>query len=444
MDDSTSPKPRSGRETLQPELQHQILLQAATPEDLFSLIRASPRLYQVFLLDKRRILCRVARHQFHPAVLPEIFTLVSLSEIEHPLCREAVIKYCQNDFAEIRSWQETDLTISQSATLCRLGGNLRFFIKDYAQSTLPLAKAQIQSQDFHITACSGSEGAIRLSELSDSEAGRLQRAFCRFEIYRYLFVRHLRKPHRPASSSMWYSNFSAREQAICYLEKLPDFQIAEIHCVRDYLARRLYGIFQRLENRAVTLISPGRASGIHLYSISGKSFLCEHVEHLLSLGLPHLRRVYEARGDAQEALFMPGTDQHKKLKHSQSLFLSRALESVDPSISLEQRNIPDLLLSAEADHLDNLNTPAGWRWAYLPGLVYWPEGPHYKGLRDRGYVFWDYNRLLEIGILERNAVDVGKTAFQEKSLILEPSVEQRLLDKYKIKAQNRLAGGAAR
>ena len=85
----------SALEMLAPELQLQILLNANTPDDLQALIRASPRLCQVYLLNKEIILSAVARRQFHPAVISDALFIATISQLNHPLSRDTVLELCE-------------------------------------------------------------------------------------------------------------------------------------------------------------------------------------------------------------------------------------------------------------------------------------------------------------------------------------------------------------
>lgn len=66
-------------ELLSVELQIQIMIQFDTIGTLHALICASPRLYQVFRVNKEQILSRVSRQLFHPTAVLDALSVARLS-----------------------------------------------------------------------------------------------------------------------------------------------------------------------------------------------------------------------------------------------------------------------------------------------------------------------------------------------------------------------------
>ena len=405
----------SALEKLAPEIQLQILLSADTADDLCALIQASPRLYNVFSLNKDAILSAVACRQFHPAVISDALFFARISQLEQPLPRDTVLELCKVYPSERH--EGTVIPIPTSVALCKLARSIKFFIEDYARNTLPIMEELGRSLDIDILSEYWPEKPIAYSQLSHSETGRLQRAFCRFEIYRYLFARcHSELDHNTRECGDMPSLTSA-EQASLFLEKFPDFQVAEINCIRDYLYRRLRGILSRLEDKAVDTLAPEIfnfdpegdvesaewSSGVWLFTESGQSYQDSHIEHLMSLGIPYIRRVFESKGEEQKDLFIRHID-IAVVNHIERDFITSAIESLGRNPAW--RDVP---LSAETQQsfVHELNADAGldipdsWQWAYSGMPPMGLEDSTIKGLRDWGFVFWDHNRLCESGILER-------------------------------------------
>ena len=240
--------------------------------------------------------------------------------------------------------------------------------------------------------------------------------------------------------------FSTTEQADLNLSRFPDFQIVEIHCIRDYLVRRLRGICDQLEREAFETLSlesfrslsesdfrAGSDTGIYLFTEDGKYDQDAHIEHLMSLGLNYLRQIFEAHGDEKRALFMrccPSAD-YSEVNHLEINFLSAAFHRLgrNPAHkeSLDESDSPCVF---EINASEELGIPDAWQWAH-------PQGPPEElldvwlgGLRGWGYVFWDESRLRDIGILNRDVEDVRNIAFNENSSSLLPNVQERLLDEH--------------
>ncbi len=201
-----------------------------------------------------------------------------------------------------------------------------------------------------------------------------------------------------------------------FLQDLPAFQIAEIACIRDYLFRRLRGIFDELENEAVRTLPVEVMtfaaydedamchSPFYLFTTRGQHEQGDHLEHLMSLGLPYIRRILESTGDEQRDLFLHYVRGYG-IGHLEDEFLSQAFECLgfnpdfirdrNPWLDREKEFTPD------CDENGYSELPQGWLWGHHkippPKLV----DDRYKGLRDWGYVFWDYERLQNSGILRR-------------------------------------------
>lgn len=397
-----------------PELQLQILLEVPTPEDLHSLIRASPRLLQVFLLKKDAVLSAVARRQFHPAVISDALFFARISQHEHPIPRDTVLELCEIYPGELH--EGTVIPIPMSIALCKLARNVKFLIEDYARNTLPLMEELGRSLDVHVLPEYQPENPVSYSQLSDSEIGRLQRAFCRFEIYRYLFARCSPELDHDTRQCLLRASLSPAEQASLFLEKFPDFQVTEINCIRDYMFRRLRGICRHLEDQAFESLpiktflfdqngdveTAEWFSGVYLFTNSGKPYQKDHLEYLMSLGLAYICRVFESTGEEQKNLFIRHIPRDV-IRHLETQFITKAIDSLGDNPAYTELLLPEEELpfpypydvSAGVD----LDIPDSWQWAHPRSPPFDLKDSTLKGLRDWGFVFWDRDRLRESGIL---------------------------------------------
>ena len=404
----------SALEMLAPELQLQTLFHAATPDDLHALIQASPRLYQVFLLNKDALLSAVARRQFHPAVMPDALSIVAISKFTRPLSRDTVIELCKSYPSELDDGLIFPTALS--VALCKLASNLRFFIEDYARNTLPIMEGLGQSLKIDVLSEYTPENPVSCCKFSDSELGRLQRAFCRFEIYRHLFARCSPELGHDPRTCLDVPSLTPAEQASSFLEKFPDFQVTEINCIRDYLYRRLRGTCSRLEDQAVETLAPETFiydkgidietaewnSGVYLFTENGKDYQDAHLEHLMSLGLAYVRRIFESTGEEKKNLFIRHSD--SVIQHLEREFITEAIDFLgrNPArgdIPLLAKEDPPFVyeINGEAE----LDIPDAWQWAHSRAPPLLLKDDSQKGLRDWGYVFWDLSRLRQSGILER-------------------------------------------
>lgn len=397
-----------------PELQLQILLNVQTPEDLHSLIQASPRTLQVFLLNKATVLSAVARRQFHPAVISDALFFAQISQHEHPLPRDTVLELCETYPSELH--EGAVIPIAMSIALCKLARNVKFLIEDYARNTLPLMEELGRSLDVHVLSEYQPENPVSYSQLSDSEVGRLQRAFCRFEIYRYLFARCSPELNHDTRSCAFHASLSPAEQARLFLAKFPDFQITEINCIRDYMFRRLRGICHHLEDQAVESLpvetfqfdqsgdveAAEWFSGVYLFTNSGKPHQEDHMEHLMSLGLAYICRLFESTGEEQKDLFIRHIPRDV-IRHMETQFITKAINSLGRNpVCTELLSLDEgLSFPYDVNAGVDLDVPDAWQWAYPRSPPLDLKDSTLKGLRDWGFVFWDRDRLRESGILEK-------------------------------------------
>ena len=406
-------------EVLTPELQHKIMLHLETLDTLYALIRASPRFLQVFLLNREITLSTIVLGQFHPAVQPEAIAVAKLEHIQHQSQqdrqskRDTAIELCHTFPQKIHSWRESNNIGPFVIQLCKLERIMRFFLDDYARNTLPILDQLGQSQDLDILPVYPPYTQASVPRLSSTEIGRLQRAFCRVELYRRLFSRCSHDVPDGVHSCLRNPLLEPTEQATLFLRALPAFQITEIGCVRDYLFRRLRGIFDDLENEAVQTL-PLEAmtfkrhdeearwqSPFYVFTTQALHQQSEHLEHLLSLGLPYIKQIIESRGDKQRDLFLHYV-YTSVLHHFEQDFLSKAIQGLGPNPSFRDHPLCDRKEFAPAfDENGYSELPQGWLWGHDHRQPYLVCNKGHKGLRDWGYVFWDYDRLRNSGILRR-------------------------------------------
>ena len=290
---------------------------------------------------------------------------------------------------------------------------MRFFLDDYARNTLPILDQLGQSQDLDILPVYPPYTQNFVPRLSSTETGRLQRAFCRIELYRRLFSRCSHDYPDGVHSCLRLPFLGPTEQANLFLRNLPAFQITELGCIRDYLFRRLRGIFDDLENEAVQTL-PLKAmtfkrhdevarwqSPFYVFTTEAHHQQSEHLEHLISLGLPYIKQIIESRGDKQRDLFLHYV-YSSVLCHFEQDFLSTAIRGLGRNPSFRDHALCERKEFAPAfDENGYSELPQGWLWGHDHRQPYLVCDRGHKGLRDWGYVFWDYDRLRNSGILRR-------------------------------------------
>ncbi|KAL9116408.1 MAG: hypothetical protein Q9187_007066 [Circinaria calcarea] len=435
----------SSLDGLAPELLNLILTQIPSIQDLHSLVRASSKVYRVFLLSKTRILSSVVHNTYPSDVIPDAITAVNASRLDRGPDKETVIKFI-NNYAEDRKRNHSEhlLPLSTSIALCKLHRSINYFVQDFTRrSILALQQCVQPSRDIEKLH----------APLSTIEKARLQRAFVRFEIYGCLFYA---RPY--FTGTIW----SALKQAQIFLTEFPPWEIEELVCVRDYFIYRLADAFDQAEDDFVSAtlaeelittcddtisgggnlekeahheegehqlddlgvedtsdvsdddeLAPDRWSEADRF-FSTRSKFGDHdsyAEYMLSLGLHFFRQLFEADGEERRRLLEANTG------YSES-FLTEALR-VPPQQSKFNENERKLLrentiLEFGTDMVNQMNE--AWLWSH----GYKPSGrwnSHFSnGLRKLGYVFWDSLRLRASGI-------IGQRYFQPPTQSPEGSVE---------------------
>jgi hypothetical protein len=321
---------------------------------------------------------------------------------------------------------------SWSLPLFEFSDTLEYFLQDFTQ--LKLSRFETYTHDPYISEDGGFHKAVDLSlmPLSSTEKGRIQRAFCRFEIFAQCFQtlpRHSNILRPWDRRERFFDGFSAQE-------------VEEIVCVRDYFLSRLAGFFEDMEEEYLkrqasddhkdhdsTLCSHeeckdrqvvneemscgypascqierhictlGRSRDWPFLSpLSKANRHTDYIECLSSRGLSFLRKVFQAQGVERTHLIM------SNIKSPES-FITNALETY-PDRHGNSANTEEYradrqgqTLTFEGDNLSSKSMAFLWSDNFKPNWCYnSPRKPH---IRDFAAVFWDEERLRVSGILNK-------------------------------------------
>ncbi|KAL8645166.1 MAG: hypothetical protein Q9226_007422 [Calogaya cf. arnoldii] len=381
-------------ETLSPEIQAQIMRNISTRPALISLLRASPRFYQVFRSRKEYLLTQLAFNHFHPQIIEDVWDLAKALQLPKPNTDHNQIHRFLNERKYVdNNCLQPSIAFNTTIPLCKLGETISWFVRDYHSGSLNLLAHVCTDMILQ------HDPEALLSDLSATELGRLQRAFCRFETFCCVLG-------DPSCADIGkFHNYSAR-----YLATFAPEDKEEIACVRDYLIRRLWGVFDAVEADAMQGENSAaiRALGTSLqpngwFSIRGTLSQPYFMEYMMTRGLVFLRNMFEADGLKRAELVISNS-------RERDYFISRALKHRSgPPFSYEAEKYDDGEFDDEeifeGDDLWNLSQ--GLFWANKNKV---PEGYFrrpLKGLRDWGYMFWDSRRLGASGVLD---VEIGKPA----------------------------------
>ena len=386
---STSPL-----ELLHPETQSLILCRISTAKTLHSLISASPRFYQVFDSRREYHLTQLAKQQCGYSRCA--WNAVVASELPKPLSVLAADDFIEK-FNDDDGWEANIMPLDVSISMIRLGSCVDWLISDFARNSLLNLT--------HLKSLAGlkQNDLVLQSGLSEVETSRIRRAFFRFESLRHICKR------KSGDLTRW----EMIRQNCIFLFKYNLDEIEEIACVRDYIIRRLWVIFDQMEDDLVqgaqAGLVPKALQAMQLlpdaenwFGVRGKSHHRFFMEHMMFRGLSFLKDVFTAdKARCAELIFMASaeTTGFRERLITETLGGIRAMDL--------SKNTPKVLNPvAHDDHdesffRDDLDKSGfGLRWINMKQLVY--RDRHYarKGPRDWGFVFWSRERLRASGILD--------------------------------------------
>ena len=420
---------RNHFEQLSAELITPILLELPTTQSLYSLIRASPKAYQVFLASKETILVSLMRRAIRPAAFIDALAAVQASQLQGVgPDRKTVLAFLRKyEINRHKAVEQRGLhySLPTAVSLCQLYRSTQYFIKDLtSRSNFYLRRcggtAFVQTgssprNGFIVPQENGHDGVSRRQEnisvdrndryapLSEVEESRLQRAFYRYELYTQIF-----------SSDMEYSGEKVWElpsDSHFFLHKYQHHEIEELACVENHLWSLLSSSFDRIEPSFVGIQLPepplNDSETINFQSYNRSTQLREnkyqiqslYTDYLMSLSLPFLHY----------ALRLDRLDMQREMSshiyyHSQKRSLSTALEGFWKRISPSENNLINRYMHTVArnDHFqfkDTVDEP-NEGWLSLYGNTY-SVAPHIiqRTTQSLGYVFWDSQRLRKSGFV---------------------------------------------
>lgn len=383
-------------ETLLPELQTQIMRSLDSIPALFSLLRASPRFYQVFRSRREHHMTQLAFNHFHPQLSDDVMGLASALRLARPASRASIQEYLSKRDRDQLDHEQPSMDLATATSLCKIGSKIAWFVDDYQKSSLQLLGAVGSDMELE------QDPQILHSPLSATERGRLQRAFCRFETFCCLFA----LPKADVTDSTLLG--TCDNQARWYLDGFTADEVEEIASIRDYLVRRLWGTFEAIEEDAMEgeLSEHIRMLGAQCqprdwFSHQVKAYHLLYMEYLMSQGLTFLQKVLTSDGsDRAESVIVDSTERAQ--------FLTEALEPRFGSMMSLGFDESELKYEGEYEEgdeefeLDDVDQVThGLLWAHKNRVPKdWARWP-LKGLRDWGYVFWDSSRLKASGVLDQ-------------------------------------------
>ena len=375
-------------ELLPPEIQSLIMCHIPGISTLHSLLCASSHFYQVFKDRRDYYLTRLAvQHAFMPRDAWDLIRASRIS-VSLPPSAEDISVFLQS-LQKHDSFQVPILPSIISIPIIRLRACIEWSIPDVARECLSnltrLGELYTIRQD--------PDALNRPPTYIESQ--RIARAFYRFETYRYLFP--------PQDHFSYNGVVEVPQQAYKFLNSYELDEIEEIACIRDYMVRRLWGVFDLIEDEFVQGGSQGQcqtadeaSADENWFGQQRKEMQQSYMEKMMSLGLPFLREVFTADSARLADLVISNsvrvsgylTDCFKKIGREA---LSEPRAHVNRSEYLRHHKI--------RFREDLGECSIGWHWSQI-WLSFEPGSSTMKGCRDFGYVFWERWRMNALGLLD--------------------------------------------
>ncbi|KAL8738324.1 MAG: hypothetical protein Q9181_000867 [Wetmoreana brouardii] len=375
-------------ESLQPELQTLIMQHIRSATSLKALLDASPRFYQVFLTCKEHLLSNLARQQYHPDVLGQACVAVKVSALPQTFATNRIRDKNKSSVVD-KGYKQARAPMSVSISLCRFGTVLQWFVDDFWKESLQLLSQLGRSMGLR------QDLQVLESPRSSVETGRIQRAFCRFETLRCLMIAPVDAETRDL--------LIRYHQGIAYLASFREDEVEEIACIRDYLVRRLWRIFEGIEKHALSaehsdaVREMGRAfNSYDWFSSRAKRHHLDYMEHLMTFGLVSLRRLFESNTIEQAGWVISNS-------FIREMSITAVLQHANAPSSYGLDAFEGPTYADKQDFTDNdiHGYSCGWLYSHHGYIARsfnrWPL----KGLRDWGYCFWSKHRLKATGVLSK-------------------------------------------
>ena len=528
--------PPNSLEELPAELITAILYTLASPTALLSLIQASARCYNIFLLYRDDILLTTLRNGLRPEfrslalLVHEAYHLPAFASGFSAQRRFRVdLDKFMESFSRDHEFDEQvshmpapSSVVPQLRTIC----TMEYFVEDYCN----WVSDHLHSTKVHPAATGPWKGMLPSSrahqDLSDVERSRLQRSFLRYEIF---------------CTTMYCAG--ARDRSIGinhvpqltndrFLNVLQPWEREEWVCILDYLSAQVEAVFDRLELDYVERMTERFLSGemdkemspvdetsggesktdaadpkvsipgltdalsldhetngrqpdthvdhsVRFFTTTTKQNLhTRYVKHLITLGLPFLRRLFQSRIRDQVEIVLANLKLDgemsnligpKWINREQSSLLRR--QGADPPThviryghlvnAIAAANTPAAAVAAaagggggappalaglavpgnmpadpprdteraltfEGDHVGKPNLAFLWTHGFTGTNVCNRSCDHVH--RALGYVFWDQRRLEEMGLVQKNHWWRWKELKMARERWRERSAQERLAE----------------
>ena len=461
--------------SLPPELICAILIRLSTPQDLYSVIRASPLIYiGAFTASREFILRNVAQNAFEPTTLSEALMVVRFLKSDNPSNNEGRdyyqrrLNFLLHLIREAKAEPPPGPMLAEGIALCGLFRSFEIFAQDCSKQFLDTAEWEIaRKSKAEVIQEVSPHDLQKRSPPSDIELARLQRGFLRYTAFQNLMHTSEMLSHE--------CNCVSSEHVVALFAEFTPWEIEEIACVHQYTVDWLKKILDEVEDDFIKSVAATEQPSSSKFLPSGEDKSVDH--HSMEAQLPFVSNNEDELGPEgvswQPSEFTEGSStimfldsekqsQPKLIEHLATLgfkFLRILIKADNPqrrsiinrnyhykyaNLGYALRQCPwrttgffyeewkgwqrSQKLEFEGDEHEKRNL--GWLWAHQMT----PYPGYYDtcnmNLRAWGYVFWDSDRLENLGIFKepRPSQDCPSYPPHYSEPEIGPSVQRRLRD----------------
>ena len=383
--------------SLAPELKYAIFMCLPDVPSAKALALTSSSFFQTFLNAQELILNQVLQNEMDTEVLRDYLTALSVSQIQ-VWNKDAIRKILDEYFGGSSSHTSHKWKLSEALAISKLHEYVDFLAIEFASSAL-----------FKNPTAGGANAAP-----SSSEMRRIKLTIHRYELYCNLF-RHpthdrMVRDKLNRNRLIRPQPFGAHEQRKVFFDKFSPWENEQLGCIHDFLVQEITTPFRDVAKHdvewgcnSVPYIDDDTGLGENLYKISYVARGLEYVHRLVTAN------TYGARYDILEE---PDPEPYESGRSGNRLSVALGLRVEDDGVPLKDytEELKTLRIGAPFLNDSDSGPMKAWRWANsksTQGQFYFRED--YRPLRQRGYVMWDLQRLLNWKFLERPVEDMIAT-----------------------------------
>ena len=400
MEDFVSPSPTAScmipfrLTSLAPELKYAIFMFLPDVPSAKALALTSSSFFQTFLDAQDLILTQVLQNEMDTEVLRDYLTALSVSQVR-VWSKDAILKIVDGYFGNSVSHTSHKWKLSEALAVSKMNEVVDFLASEFASSAL-----------FKNPTATGANATP-----SSSEMRRIKLTLHRYELYCNLFrgpthnrmVRDKLNRNRLIRPQPFYSH----EQRKVFFDKFSPWENEQLGCIQDFLVQAITTPFRDVAKHdvewgedSVPYIDDDMGMGENLYK---KSYVARGLEYVHRLVTAN---TYGARYEILEERDPEPRGSRRLRNHLPDVL---GLQVEDDGVLLKDytEEMKTLHIGPPFSNDSDCGPMEAWLWANSnssKGEFYFRKD--HRPLRQRGYVMWDLQRLLDWKLLESPVEDV--------------------------------------